>query len=922
MKQTEKLYIGDIIFTSYDPAEELKIPQMVFVSENGDDANDGSSIQKAVKTVGRAYEIAAECKNITFLVDGSVTQGEAALEYPELTVVFASALNGKEAEITGGFTAVSNAVFENVGISGGLEDDGFELEFADSFTEADTIIIKSGKIQLIGGTADRIIITGENTEKSINISVDGTEINRLEFSGTSGVVTVGYYSGTINSVIAGSGAVTEHLQLLVGSGMTKPSGFDEVNVTGQKLTIAPPLMRASTGEYFKVNGTDSFGVFETFSGRTLNFGYGLTSYICYAYSSDGRKVYYSNSDTGYTLTLPESGEYQLYIAGEADYTAASGKNIKGCSTSMLKLPAGATGWTDDNNGAISAVMSAESQLYINDGYVLNVYADGQVFDIASLEHAQPEGRVFLGWSLDESGNNYPTDNEITLNSGDKLYAQFAESKFDIIGAQIRLTGEQGLRFITETNDSFINEVLSSADYGSVVFVTKYLGGDELLLDTEYSYGNKTYASKSVKAEKLFSYDENTGTIQYTVCIIDILPENYIREYTVRPYARYTDKNGNSRVYYGDQYSTGVFAVANYALRTDDSLSAEDKEVFEEINSIGLAAKEAPIAYTSGSSSSTEEDYRHGKVIYTTESGVKVCEIHVPAKGTASSGAEIAVVTDTHINVVDDNDMYDAEVQYTNQTRAWCRGGATVPGTEKAIKFASMYDQMVVTGDIIDYLSLGALETVKRIAFDPYPEGMYVLGGHDVTKNMETGYADQLSLEQRQEILRQYWPNDMFYTSRVINGSVICIQLDNGCSQYWDSQVALIENDLNTARENGYTVLIFQHEPLGTGNPEDTAVPSLCPDADSAKVTYNFYGSAHIGGNGKNDTAASKAVYELITNNGDIIGGIFAGHRHYRYYTEILAKTADGEDCVIPQYVLRSCAYETNGFVTKIVFGQE
>ena len=67
---------------------------------------------------------------------------------------------------------------------------------------------------------------------------------------------------------------------------------------------------------------------------------------------------------------------------------------------------------------------------------------------------------------------------------------------------------------------------------------------------------------------------------------------------------------------------------------------------------------------------------------------------------------------------------------------------------------------------------------------------------------------------------------------------------------------------------------------------------------------------------KGTGSATEQVYNLITNNGDIIKGVFNGHMHNDYYTEILAKTASGEDTVIPQYTMTASIYE-DGRAVKI-----
>ena len=95
-----------------------------------------------------------------------------------------------------------------------------------------------------------------------------------------------------------------------------------------------------------------------------------------------------------------------------------------------------------------------------------------------------------------------------------------------------------------------------------------------------------------------------------------------------------------------------------------------------------------------------------------------------------------------------------------------------------------------------------------------------------------------------------------------------------------------------------------HEPLSTGNSADTAVSSFHVD-DPSSATFDFYTE----GIGYNAGGATRQVYDLITNNADVIRGVFTGHMHSDFYTEIVAKTADGTQTTIPQYVLTGAFYD-------------
>ena len=58
------------------------------------------------------------------------------------------------------------------------------------------------------------------------------------------------------------------------------------------------------------------------------------------------------------------------------------------------------------------------------------------------------------------------------------------------------------------------------------------------------------------------------------------------------------------------------------------------------------------------------------------------------------------------------------------------------------------------------------------------------------------------------------------------------------------------------------------------------------------------------------------MYDIITNNADIIKGVFCGHEHCDYYTEISAKTSAGQSAYIPQFTM-SASFLDGGAITKI-----
>ena len=173
------------------------------------------------------------------------------------------------------------------------------------------------------------------------------------------------------------------------------------------------------------------------------------------------------------------------------------------------------------------------------------------------------------------------------------------------------------------------------------------------------------------------------------------------------------------------------------------------------------------------------------------------------------------------------------------------------------------------------------------------------------------------------MLKDNWEHDPIYTSRVLRDKVMVIQMDNGLNDrdevaqphsgnlFRPEQVELLKKDLELAKKNRYVVLLFFHEPIGTGNPADKVVnATYIPGADSGvHTTQNLYENVAAGTN--HDSEASAAIWNLIRENSDNIAAVFAGHVHGDFYSEILGKTRN-----IPQILLTGMAYE-KGHALKI-----
>ncbi len=268
-----------------------------------------------------------------------------------------------------------------------------------------------------------------------------------------------------------------------------------------------------------------------------------------------------------------------------------------------------------------------------------------------------------------------------------------------------------------------------------------------------------------------------------------------------------------------------------------------------------------------------------------DDGIIVHEAVIDA-GLGGEPIEIVQITDTHIG-------WDVKLR-----QKWM----------KMLRYAGLYDCIVTTGDMIGSTWRELLSYFK-LSLSPYPNVMACLGNHELFGKID-GIPDDFT--ERCAVIQEYWPNDVLYSSKVIENKVMLIQLDNSQNKFHDSQVAKFEKDLQTARAKGYAVLVFYHVPLCTENPDEKKVEAILPKDPAVNNKYNFYSSQLRG----SDKYATGKIHNLITSNGDVIKGTFCGHFHEDIYTEIMAQTPDGQSVKIPQYVGHAANLD-NGHVRKI-----
>lgn len=316
----------------------------------------------------------------------------------------------------------------------------------------------------------------------------------------------------------------------------------------------------------------------------------------------------------------------------------------------------------------------------------------------------------------------------------------------------------------------------------------------------------------------------------------------------------------------------------------------------------------------------KDDTKHW--IYSYENGPMVREVKIKSKKQGMKPLEIVQFSDTHFNYCNERDFSEANpaLMSTFEHRLWHANGDSADVAERSLAYAAMSDQTVVTGDILDYLSFGAQELTQKHLFWKDSNMLAAIGGHDVTREMQGVVADTTTLESRFDILHSFWCNDIFYASKILGERVSVVVMDNGSrGRYSEAQFVKLKHDIEYARQNDLIMLIFQHEPICTRNPDETGVPFV--RANDPGCSRNFL-KDYIGGEYTECVLKDEWTMNtcnMIRQSGDVIKGLFCGHLHSDLYTEIAGTDSDGvpNGTVIPQYILTATVYENLGHIMKI-----
>ena len=289
--------------------------------------------------------------------------------------------------------------------------------------------------------------------------------------------------------------------------------------------------------------------------------------------------------------------------------------------------------------------------------------------------------------------------------------------------------------------------------------------------------------------------------------------------------------------------------------------------------------------------------------YTTlHDGVLERNITIKAKR-AGRPLRISHLTDLHLNLCNEKDFSenDPVLMSTYENRKWLKDGESLENAIRTLEHAKESDAIVITGDILDYLSYGCEELAKRHVFEPYTQILASLGNHEAARKVQGKYPEVMPYAEKEDRLKSFWPNDIHYSSQIIDERVMLIQMDNCAAKsgFREDQIIPFTEDIKKARENGYIALLFFHIHI---SPDDekysNAKADKIGDKSWAILDLNRHGISERHGD------ASKKIINIIKSSADVIKACFCGHIHSDFYCEI-----NGTASPIPQYILIGTPYD-------------
>jgi hypothetical protein len=208
-----------------------------------------------------------------------------------------------------------------------------------------------------------------------------------------------------------------------------------------------------------------------------------------------------------------------------------------------------------------------------------------------------------------------------------------------------------------------------------------------------------------------------------------------------------------------------------------------------------------------------------------------------------------------------------------------------------------------------------MEIMDREVWGKYPNVLVAVGGHELARRMQGTVDELVPYEERLGEIKNYWRHDIYYTSKLIKDKVMVAVMLNDKASFNSYQREKLSEDIELARKNGYPLLLFFHEPIRTKNPDEKnfTLDRVITVGDPSSFPMNYCDGKYseypcLAGNEDSD-GITKEVWALITDNADVVAGVFAGHQHNDVYTEIIGRLPDGREKKIPQFIFTGTPYE-------------
>jgi len=690
------------------------------------------------------------------------------------------------------------------------------------------------------------------------------------------------------------------------------------------------------------------------------------------------------------LATDESGNT---IAGKfevsGDYTAivadTDGNVIKTSSNGILDLT--------DYNGAYE-IRFAES--YDNDGTKITVYETGEI-DLSTVEHDDFEGKIFVGWAFEDG--TYPEKVD-SYEYGDVLYAQYIEYTTDDFGVEhieirddsTESTVAPALRFVFSENKKLPNVTKR----GILTLPITKSAGTELYLNEPvvkqwtWTTDDKSAFTPSQTGDTPYNVEvknilEETETqIKYSLCLTDITKDDYDSFYAVRGYIQYNDNNGIGYIFYSKQDVSSAYKAAAEADK--ETLTESEKATFDSIinyvegerienywlaNGLtkdGKITSETTTQYLDmGCGCFGKDTCTHKVFRMPTSDKLYIQDITLNLGIDGFEETQIGFMADVHFDYVDQTDIANKDMALSSyRGRTTFRPNQFYYAQRGMMEFGSIFKKTVLGGDVIDYMSNGTLNAMDRLVTKQSVKNRNVrfvvngttsadaiggslsavFGNHEpirLCQSDDKSLKETWTNEQFHEVISKKWPNDTYYSSEILldskgNEQVLMVYLDNSFITYNRAQYEHFSVDIAYARNNNLPILIFQHRPMLTMNPEETAHKNItgynnaymfAPQDDkyyniaevNGKKTYTVKTdvpevavcagivadvvdmTSFSGYSGYGVDPAAEDVYNLIRLNADIIKGVFCGHIHANTETQIVGMNPDGtsNDLRIPQH---------------------